>query len=387
MRPIVDKARRSHHKRRTGCKECKARKVKCDESKPSCRTCVKRKAQCSFTSSTLDERGNNDGSPTSSEPPRIRELSPLTLNLANLELLHHFTTVTCFTFSSDPITQTIWRVLAPQHGLSHEFVLHSLLAVAGLHLAFLNLSKSTFYTAQAMLHHQASSTVARPMVSSLTSGNSSSLFLFSVLTSYFALASPRLTANSKSSIPRKEASIPAWLFLIQGTRSILERKADIIRSSIFSTMILNQQDLKIWGAAAMKNDAFQSLRELISSSFTEHRLSLTATATCSTALEQLAKMFTVAYEQIGSNDYTRQILLWMMIIPDAFITFLQDRNAEALCIFGYYCVLLKKLDSLWFIHGWSEDLIENIYWLLVERHRGYIVWPMQEIGWAPESDA
>jgi hypothetical protein len=148
-------------------------------------------------------------------------------------------------------------------------------------------------------------------------------------------------------------------------------------------MILNQQDIKIWGAAAVQNDAFQALRSFISSSFAEHRLSLAAVETCNTTLEQLAKMFTVASEQVGSNDYTRQILLWMMIIPDAFITLLQDQNPEALCIFGYYCVLLKRLDSLWFIHGWSEDLIENIYWLLDQRYRGYIVWPMREIGWAP----
>ncbi|KAE9362664.1 hypothetical protein N431DRAFT_565105 [Stipitochalara longipes BDJ] len=192
MRPIIDKARRPHHKRRTGCKECKARKVKCDESKPSCRTCIKRNAQCSFASTLLDERGSNNGSPASIKSARIRDLSPLTLDLTNLELLHHFTTITCFTFSSDPVVQTIWRVLAPQHGLSNEFVLHSLLAVAGLHLASLKLSRSDFYTAQALVHHQASSTVTRPMVSDLTSDNSSSLFLFSVLTSYFALASPRL---------------------------------------------------------------------------------------------------------------------------------------------------------------------------------------------------
>jgi hypothetical protein len=97
---------------------------------------------------------------------------------------------------------------APQHGLCYEFALHSLLAVGGLHLAHLKPNDANLYIAQALLHHQASSTIARPMISDLTSGNSSSLFLFSVLTSYFALASPRFTAKSKS-LPRKQASIPA----------------------------------------------------------------------------------------------------------------------------------------------------------------------------------
>ncbi|KAE9362663.1 hypothetical protein N431DRAFT_490418 [Stipitochalara longipes BDJ] len=155
---------------------------------------------------------------------------------------------------------------------------------------------------------------------------------------------------------------------------------------MFSTMILNQQDVKIWTAAAVQNDAFHYIRSLIFSSFAEHRLSLVGVETCNTALDQLAKMFTVASEQVGSSDYTRQILLWMMVVPDMYIALVQDRVPEALCIFGYYCVLIKRLDSLWFIRDWSEDLIANIYWLLDERYREYIVWPMKEIGWAPDVD-
>jgi hypothetical protein len=146
----------------------------------------------------------------------MRDLSPLTLNLIDLELLHHFTTITCFTFSSDPLTQTLWRVHAPQHGLCHEFVLHSLLAVAGLHLAHLKPNRSSLYIGKALVHYQASSTIARPMISDLTASNCSSLFLFSVLTSYFSFASPRLIANSTSLPLMEEASIPAWLFLSKG---------------------------------------------------------------------------------------------------------------------------------------------------------------------------
>jgi len=151
-------------------------------------------------------------------------------------------------------------------------------------------------------------------------------------------------------------------------------------------MILNPQDIKIWNAVAVQNDAFHSIRSLISSSCAEHRLSLAEMETCNTALEQLAKMFTVAAEQVGSSDYTRQILLWMMVVPDAFITLVQDRNKEALCVFAYYCVLLKRLDSMWFMEGWSDDLIKNIYFILDESYRDYVVWPMKEIRWVPDAD-
>jgi hypothetical protein len=95
-------------------------------------------------------------------------------------------------------------------------------------------------------------------------------------------------------------------------------------------------------------------------------------------------MFTVASEQVGSRDYVRQILLWMMVVPEEFITLVQEQVPGALCIFAYYCVLLGRLDFLWFMEGWSVDLISNIHSLLEDTYREYILWPMQEIGWAPK---
>lgn len=43
-------AKRPHRKSRLGCRNCKARKVKCDEAKPSCRNCSLRKDTCNYPS-------------------------------------------------------------------------------------------------------------------------------------------------------------------------------------------------------------------------------------------------------------------------------------------------------------------------------------------------
>lgn len=42
--------KRPHKKSRTGCHNCKARKVKCDEARPSCRSCTLRRVNCIYTS-------------------------------------------------------------------------------------------------------------------------------------------------------------------------------------------------------------------------------------------------------------------------------------------------------------------------------------------------
>lgn len=43
-------AKRPHRKSRLGCRNCKTRKVKCDEKKPSCRNCTLRKETCVYPS-------------------------------------------------------------------------------------------------------------------------------------------------------------------------------------------------------------------------------------------------------------------------------------------------------------------------------------------------
>ncbi|KAI1428398.1 hypothetical protein F5Y12DRAFT_23280 [Xylaria sp. FL1777] len=41
-------SKRPHRKSRAGCKQCKRRKVKCDEAKPTCKACTLRKEQCVY---------------------------------------------------------------------------------------------------------------------------------------------------------------------------------------------------------------------------------------------------------------------------------------------------------------------------------------------------
>lgn len=45
-------AKRPHRKSRLGCHNCKLRRVKCDEAKPSCRNCTLRKVTCAYPSSS-----------------------------------------------------------------------------------------------------------------------------------------------------------------------------------------------------------------------------------------------------------------------------------------------------------------------------------------------
>ncbi|KAF5027050.1 hypothetical protein F66182_858 [Fusarium sp. NRRL 66182] len=60
--PASDKpyhSKRPHKKSRSGCRNCKARKVKCDEARPTCRSCTLRKADCVYPNPNPPASSNN----------------------------------------------------------------------------------------------------------------------------------------------------------------------------------------------------------------------------------------------------------------------------------------------------------------------------------------
>ncbi|KAI0484953.1 hypothetical protein GGR56DRAFT_616263 [Xylariaceae sp. FL0804] len=147
-----------HTKSRGGCRQCKARKVKCSEDHPQCNACVRLRLECSYfrdnrptpnpdqTSSgktaavTTKSRSSSasDGGHQMSQPPETDHPAAFRNrdNLLEMFLIWHFTAVVKETFpyereplarrkQSDDLVQTIF---------THNFVLNSILAVAAQHL-------------------------------------------------------------------------------------------------------------------------------------------------------------------------------------------------------------------------------------------------------------
>ena len=133
----------------------------CDETQPHCRNCNRHGVVCSFarpltvaSTSQVDlaESPRSISGPESAEsgvasntaqnPPSLPSLPsrpmvtpfPSTLAVFDLELLHHYTTSTCYTLSRSPAVQAIWRDEAPRIGFEMPPVLHTILALSALHL-------------------------------------------------------------------------------------------------------------------------------------------------------------------------------------------------------------------------------------------------------------
>ncbi|KAH8831739.1 hypothetical protein DL96DRAFT_1678091 [Flagelloscypha sp. PMI_526] len=148
---------RIHRKSRTGCLNCKRRKVKCDETgHPTCQNCQKRRATCEWPGA-MDSVGCSQRSSGQSQmslsthyryspcsPTHIME-PPHNFDMATLELFCHLTTeMTVSLLNCDGPYAQLYRTYEhtiPKLAFAHPFLMHSLLSLAALNLHRLSKDK------------------------------------------------------------------------------------------------------------------------------------------------------------------------------------------------------------------------------------------------------
>jgi hypothetical protein len=294
--------------------------------------------------------------------------------MEDLELLHNFSTSTCFTVSYEPVVRTLWRINVPQLAFSHDYVMRGILAVSGLHLAYYNPERKDFYISQAMMHHQAGLRAASPQIPQMSRDNSSALYIFSVLTCIFALASPR---RPEDYLLFAEKGTPEWLLLLRGTRSIFEVAATELETGILAALFkAGERRLALQKSNTAEGEHLAELRHLIATTVADPLVS----QVYATTIDTLDDSYKIVYVNSPNTPEIAEVLNWPYRATEEYLILLRQQTQEALSIFAYFCVLLKALDSYWWMSGWSQHLINKIYDLLDEEHRLWIRWPIEEIG-------
>ncbi|ETS73871.1 hypothetical protein PFICI_14817 [Pestalotiopsis fici W106-1] len=369
--------RRRQPKSKTGCRTCKKRKVKCDESRPACRKCVKHGVKCDFIALSESDKLELP-SPLHQPYTYHHESGGFTIN--DLELLHHYDTSTCLTLTTEPLTRNFWRVNIPQIGFTTPYILKGVLAVAALHLARYRPERKDFYTTLAFHHHNAALAQASPLITKVDTDNCVNLFLFSTITYYFAFGKPRSPTDF---FLADNDAVPDWLYLFRGVRALMESTGKLMRAS--SIAFIFEEGIKMhraWEALEYENEGFQELQRNIQASVGTHEPAKLRVLL--DAVETLRKSYAVVHDGSQSDENkSRGVFVWVYKISDFYVDLVSAGDNEALCVLAYFCVLLRRLDFMWWIEGWGLHLIERIYARLNDKYRLWIRWPIEEIGWVP----
>ncbi|KAF2764131.1 hypothetical protein EJ03DRAFT_40569 [Teratosphaeria nubilosa] len=162
-------SRRSHTKSRKGCKTCKRRHIRCDETFPQCKNCTKHQVRCDY----METMGSDTESQHSPEQQSIAltpgteqrlddwaqsgsfpypELGvypyPQAQNLSknDLRLIHHLSSVSNDLLLKGITNLSVWTQKMPKFlsiASGYPYVMHALLSFSANHLAWVTSSKET----------------------------------------------------------------------------------------------------------------------------------------------------------------------------------------------------------------------------------------------------
>ncbi|KAJ5273860.1 hypothetical protein N7478_008985 [Penicillium angulare] len=401
--------RRPHRKSRHGCLECKRRRVKCDESRPTCSNCAKRHAECEYGSSTSLLWANEEptgtrsvfrtsgsesghptesilGSPTASDSLGIlgrlnnananpesatATIIPI-LNLHDLELMTQWCNTTYSSLSRNETTDQIWRNAVPQEALSHPFLMHGILALSALHLARMgpDASRRTAHLNRAVAHQNQALTLFRELLSDIQETNAKAMFAFASIVVVYTFGFPH-----SPDVQDPWSCIDDFhqvLVLTRGIQQVIKSPTTLLKETSFAP-IFNVDETR----APLPEETRTALFQLQEANRTcgaqdpNHETEIYAIT-----IDKMADMLSWTYAGVTATVVAGR---WAIGLPPRYLELLRERESFALVMLAHYGVLLQYLKHRWCFDEWCVRVAKAVWAILDDQWRPLIHWAMQEI--------
>ncbi|KAL2831033.1 hypothetical protein BJY01DRAFT_226789 [Aspergillus pseudoustus] len=345
-------------------------------------------------------------SPSRSSAPSLPHLnepastSCRSLNVADIELLLHFTTHTGPAFASpnDTSTALFWSRNVPQIGLSCHTVLHLILAVSGHHLAYLattsgennkntNTERRTRYAHLAQTHGSLGLAGVTKALATIDASNCGAIYTAALLVSYCTFASGPSGPDDLlvCNVGNGEAAPHRWMSVVQGVRLIAETfEPSVLYAGLVAPLRPREGEPSTKIPAYMEEgyprieweEPLHRLRDLITSRNEPN------TTIYLGNYEQIEAIYEATYgKPDGTFDVgTRNkfIFIWLYVMADDYVACLQRREPISLLLLAYYALLLTTLKRDWYIHCWPRHILSRIREILHEDYLEWLVWPLQQ---------
>lgn len=286
------------------------------------------------------------------------------------ELLDHYQTSTCKTLVSPD--EDLWRFSVPSLATANPFLMHAILACSALHLSSKHPSRPE-YLICAHNYQNLAMAQFRDAVALVDTGNCNAIIAFTHLLIVYSLGAERqdeclLFTNPTSEHPNRLCS---WLFFVRNGCTLVREHKQVIFAGPLARLAY------CWQAPTAIID------ERIEQHMTEHLLSImyssqdtswppNETSTLEDATRLLGHAFAWA-EALGQGFSTWDaVRVWPVNVSVTFTDMLAEEHPFAMVLLGYYCLLLRKLRSFWFVGTYPLGLLRTISGKLDGRWRRYV---------------
>jgi hypothetical protein len=298
--------------------------------------------------------------------------------MLDMELLHHWTTVTCQASMDFATAIELHRTTVVQMGFEYPFLMHLLLAMAARHLVYLRPRKQSTYRHAADTHAASGLSLFQLEIANLTTKNCHACFAFSTSLGLFAWASQELDKPSalffKPSSNYQAADI-RWVNLHRGTSTILRELWPVLESGPCHVLFDDWKGLDPDRPDPLHRDDEKHLRGLAGAwkDLPEKQKEI-----LDTNLKVTIRSLSMVDIHLGPSKLASGIS-WFSHISDEFIQMLSEKTPEALLIVCYYCVVLKRLGETWWMNGKAENLLRTVMTELGGGWETWTRWPMEKV--------
>ncbi|OKL63614.1 hypothetical protein UA08_01014 [Talaromyces atroroseus] len=227
--------RKSHTKSRNGCRTCKRRHIRCDETFPQCRNCTKHNCRCDYmdVQTTRDDSVQTPKTPldllmtpeidaeienwrTTGIPP-FQELSQCPRNdwhrfsKSTLRLIHHIAGLSIDLHRRGLGHTTVWSACMPRLlalAVMSDFVMNGILALSALHMTYVTGSKDILN-----LSHHYRKTASKGLQNALgtfSQANCDAILAASLVLSWQATDWESISTLQKGIIYVLDSMHPSW---------------------------------------------------------------------------------------------------------------------------------------------------------------------------------
>lgn len=318
------------------------------------------------------------------QPLSLPPTAQLGWTTQDMELMHHFTLSAPRFLASNETVAGMWRDEIPKLAFSDKCgcTMHCILAVASLHLAFLEPENRSMRLINATAHYDQAVRIISVMIPNICKENCETLFISSSLIVVFATASPLLSGNAGTGSGSEPWSLPEWIPLIRGVHSILKEVWSWVETGRLGPMLgfrfYNGEDLLPDHMSKALNELYRLCTDT-SEPDPEEIKDTDISSTYFTVIHELRKSFANSVRLEGSIPTL--MFVWPITMTDKYVTLLKEKRPRALIIFAHYCALLKLVGVHWWANGRAEYELVRIERSIedLDKWNKWLEWPTKMV--------
>ncbi|KAF4122522.1 Fungal Zn(2)-Cys(6) binuclear cluster domain [Geosmithia morbida] len=320
-------------------------------------------------------------------PPRLPPASSLpgqVDRLMELRLMHQYTYVTSKTLlTNSPLADDIWQRAVPQMAFAgRTYLADAVLSVAALHLRSQSPDDKALVHAS---HAYTASTLAEYCASldrGITSDNAEALFLTASLIAFQSVASrifAKDDAEADPDDPNARYALPLpWFHAFQGVKTVVASSWPWIRtSSIVKTVIDSQPSLQLDLDPLGPGSFFGHLLDGIAEELAREEPHLVQATT------QCYSHAVCVLNWAHKSAHPAATLAFPATVARRFIELVELKRPRALAIIACFFALLKRLDSVWWLHDVSKREVMGLVGLFEPGSKWWrhLEWPVRIALW------